>query len=116
MKNMDHDSKQLPVYIVQQSSEGMNIAYNLTGASSSDMRMFLSEDHKRLHVVGKKMFDDMVDEFLWTFSLPKTVDCSGIQMERRNDFYVISVPMKKFWAPKVRKLIPHSNLHLAPAI
>ncbi len=115
MRNLNHNSK-LPVYIIQESPEYMKIAYNLTGGSSSDMEMYLSQDHSRLHVVGKKFFDNVVNEFLWTFSLPKNVDCPKIEMEKRNDFYVISVPKKGFLARTISKFILHSNLQTACAI
>ena len=86
----------MPVYVIQETPEDFKIAYNMIGDGNTDMEMLLSEDKKRLHVIGKRLQGNYVDEFLWSFELPKSIDCERIELVQRQDFYLISIPKKNF--------------------
>ena len=100
----------LPSYSIRETDEVFQIVFDLKEELlQSRLTAFLSSDKKRLHVMGEREHFDSTDEFLWIFSLPKNVDPSLIEVERRDSTFLIQIPKQTFWK-QVRSLLDHSEV------
>jgi HSP20 family molecular chaperone IbpA len=108
--------KTMPVYVLKESADNVRIIFDLRGALESDFRLYVSEDGKRLHLVGEKDFSDSMDEYLWTFELPKAADIHAIRSQEKDGVYTVIIPKKKFWPPFLNQAMGSVRLRTAVAI
>ena len=80
--------------VIQESPEGTYLIYNLRSEHGSSLQTWLSEDHRRLHIVGSRQLESEMDQFLWTFNIPASADASGIEVREKNQLYLIFIPRK----------------------
>ena len=89
----------LPPYSILETESDFEIALNLFGASKTMLYVFVSQDRKRLHVMGKKALNDNVAQFLWIFNLPPNVNPDEITVDSKSDVYMIFLPKQALVPP-----------------